>query len=97
LIKNATIVTVDPSLGVLHRTDLLIENDTIIKIERDISSHTAEVIDASTFIVCPGFIDTHPHTWQTQLKTICTNYSLAAYFANIRNTYASCYTAEDVY
>ena len=97
LIKNATVVTMDDALGVLHNCDILIEGDVIAKIGTTITSNDAELIDATTSIVCPGFIDTHRHTWQTQLRTVCTDDSLADYFAHIRNTLAPCYTADDVY
>src|SRR5271155_1259341 len=97
LIKNATVVTMDDSHGVLHNCDILIEGDIIAQIGTNITSDNAEIFDATTSIVCPGFIDTHRHVWQTQLRTVSTDDSLADYFAHIRNTLAPCYTAEDVY
>lgn len=97
LLRNATVVTMDDDLGVLPHCDILIEGDVIAKIGTALAIENAEVINATDSIVCPGLIDTHRHTWQTQLRTLCTDDSLADYFRHIRNTLAPCYTAQDVY
>src|SRR5277367_5459437 len=97
LLQNATVVTMDEDLGVLPHCDILIVGDVIARIGTELANEKAEVIDATDSIICPGFIDTHRHTWQTQLRTLCTDDSLADYFAHIRNTLAPCYTADDVY
>jgi cytosine/adenosine deaminase-related metal-dependent hydrolase len=48
---------------------LLIQGNKIAKIDKDISVETStEVIDCTGKIISPGFIDTHHHLWQTQLK-----------------------------
>ncbi|OIJ13233.1 dihydroorotase [Anaerobacillus alkalilacustris] len=58
LIKNGKFLTAD---GVLDKIDLLIENDTIIKIEKDIDVAGNEVIDVEGNLVVPGFVDLHVH------------------------------------
>ncbi|OIJ17767.1 dihydroorotase [Anaerobacillus alkalidiazotrophicus] len=58
LIKNGKFLTAD---GVLNKIDLLIENDTIIKIEKDIDVAGNEVIDVEGKLVVPGFVDLHVH------------------------------------
>ena len=51
------------------RADVLIEGDIISKIEEGISPPPgATTIDCRDKIISPGFIDTHRHLWQTQLK-----------------------------
>ena len=87
----------DDDLDVLSNCDILIERDVIANIGSELTSEDAEIIDATTSIICPGFIDTHRHTWQTQLRTLCTDDSLADYFKHIRNTFAPCYTPQDVF
>ena len=62
LIKNARII--DPSQKIDRVGDVLISDDKIIKIdEKDIASVHKDpaVIDATGFILCPGFIDLHCH------------------------------------
>ncbi len=49
-------------LGILEKTDILIDGKKIIKIESNIEvSDDTEVIDASNIYVYPGFIDAHCH------------------------------------
>jgi N-acyl-D-amino-acid deacylase len=45
------------------RADIGIVGDRVVAVERDLRDATArEVIDASTLMVCPGFIDLHSHS-----------------------------------
>jgi cytosine/adenosine deaminase-related metal-dependent hydrolase len=70
LLKNGTALVHDANNHVVPtQTDILIENGQIDKIGTDIevSGHT-QVIDCTDKIISPGFIDTHHHGWQTQLK-----------------------------
>ncbi|MFX0058742.1 MAG: amidohydrolase family protein [Candidatus Hodarchaeota archaeon] len=59
LIKNGTIVdgTGSPSF----KSDVLIKEDKIIKIESNIEIGDNKLIDASNKVVSPGFIDIHNH------------------------------------
>ena len=53
----------------LRDTDLLIEGDNIVQIGKKIESGPdARTIDCRDKIISPGFIDTHHHVWQMQLK-----------------------------
>jgi cytosine/adenosine deaminase-related metal-dependent hydrolase len=63
------------------KADLLIEGDTIAKIEANIKpSSGTRVIDCTDKIISPGFIDTHHHVWQTLLKGRHANQLLLDYF-----------------
>ncbi|KAF2737204.1 Metallo-dependent hydrolase [Polyplosphaeria fusca] len=50
------------------KTNILIRDSKIVKIGADAGEEGAKVIDCTDKIVSPGFIDTHHHGWQTQLK-----------------------------
>lgn len=53
----------------LKDTDVLVTGNLISKIGKDIEvPEGATAIDCRGKIVSPGFIDTHHHLWQTQLK-----------------------------
>lgn len=57
VIKNGTVVT---EQGVM-RTDIRIQGEKIAELGHNLTSSTAEVIDASGLVVLPGVIDAHTH------------------------------------
>ena len=59
LIKNGRVI--DPANRLDKICDVLIEDDTIVKIGDNLSAEDAAVIDAAEKIVAPGFIDMHVH------------------------------------
>ena len=106
LLINATIITVDPhtsSVSVLHDSHLLINGDTITHISPELSSIPkdggTETVDCSGKILCPGFIDTHRHLFQTAFRTLGPNTTLAEYFFKHSPMSASnnAWTSEDIY
>ena len=97
LIRGGYVLTMDPRLGDLPAGDVLVEDDRIAAIARDLPPGDAEVIDAHGYIVMPGMVDTHRHTWQTQMRALCANWTLNDYFNGIRLALCRAYTAEDVY
>jgi 5-methylthioadenosine/S-adenosylhomocysteine deaminase len=96
LIRGGTVLSMDPQVGDLPRGDVLIEDNKIVAVQPEISAD-AEVIDASGFIVIPGFIDTHRHTWETAIRGCAPNSTLDDYFVGVLDYYAPVYRAEDVY
>src|SRR6186997_1864818 len=97
LIRGATVLTQDDSLGEMAGADVLVEGDTIAAIGTDLSADGATVIDATGDIVIPGFIDTHRHTWETSIRTSAPDYTLGAYFGAILDKFAPKYRPDDVY
>jgi len=62
------------------RSDLLIEDGRITRIAEHIDSDASmRVEDCKQKIISPGFVDTHHHLWQTQLKGRYGNDSLLDY------------------
>jgi cytosine/adenosine deaminase-related metal-dependent hydrolase len=68
----------------LSRGDILIEDGLITSVQPSLGDVDAEVIDATGHIVAPGLIDTHRHTWQTQMRALCANWTLTDYMFGIR-------------
>jgi 5-methylthioadenosine/S-adenosylhomocysteine deaminase len=97
VIKDAIVLTQDPSLGELPRADVLIEGDRIAAVGPNVAAGDAEVIDAAGDIVIPGFIDTHRHTWETSIRTCAPDYALITYFGSILDKFAPHYRPDDVY
>lgn len=96
LIKNGRVLTMADGAKEIA-ADILVENGRIADIAPDLAAEGAEVIDATGDIVMPGFVDTHRHVWQTQLRTVATDWSLFDYFVEMRLSYSTFYTAEDAY
>lgn len=59
IIKNGHVL--DPASGKDGIFDVLIEDDKIIKVEKEITDKDCEIIDATGMIVMPGFVDLHVH------------------------------------
>ncbi|GGJ33893.1 amidohydrolase family protein [Streptomyces brasiliensis] len=98
LFTGATIVTMDPDSGVLHAADLLIEGVTIMAVGPGLSPEGAVVVDATGTILAPGFVDTHRHAWETQLRRIMPDVDdLGAYVMSTLAGYATVYRPHDMY
>ena len=97
LIKGGYVLTQDPELGEMTGADVLIEDDRIAAVGRNLSADGARTIDATRDIVIPGFIDTHRHTWETSIRTCAPDYTLVAYFGGILDKFAPHYRPDDVY
>ncbi|MFE9686548.1 amidohydrolase family protein [Streptomyces sp. NPDC006285] len=102
LLTGATVVTMDPSLGVLSTGDVLLEDDVIAAVGEDLRSQGAEtdavVIDAAGCIVAPGFVDTHRHAWETQLRRVMPDIDdLGGYVTTTLLGYAPVYRPHDMY
>jgi 5-methylthioadenosine/S-adenosylhomocysteine deaminase len=98
VIRGGHLLTMDARLGEIEKADVLIEDGHITRVDADVSApEGADSIDASRHIVLPGFVDTHRHMWQTQLRGEMTDATLLDYAAVIRGVYSACYEPEDVY
>jgi len=97
LIRGGIVLTQDPDLGEIPNADVLIEDDKIVAIGKDLSAEGARIIDASGDIVIPGFVDTHRHTWETCIRTCAPDFALITYFGSILDKFARHYRPEDVH
>lgn len=96
LLRGGHVLSMDPAIGVLSTGDVLIDGDRIAAVAPRLDVD-AEIIDVTGQIVMPGMIDTHRHTWQTQLRGIAGDWTLTDYVFGIRFGISPHYTAEDVY
>jgi cytosine/adenosine deaminase-related metal-dependent hydrolase len=98
LIKSASIVTMDPNLGELERGDLLIDGEKIAEVGRHLEAGDAQVLDGGHWIVIPGLVNAHIHTWEFQLRGIGSDWvGSRDYHANMHRGMATQYSARDVY
>jgi cytosine/adenosine deaminase-related metal-dependent hydrolase len=99
LIQDATIIS-DGASTILQGHDILIQNDRIIAVGKDLTTPKVAnltKITANGDIAIPGFVDGHHHMWQQLPKGIATDWTLFDYMANMCNMYGSIFTPDDVY
>ncbi len=98
IIKNGTVVSLDPEIGDLDDADVLIEDGEIVDVGHGLSASNAEEIDASDHVVVPGFVDSHIHLAQTQVRGIAGDWSLMGeYFDHMLGNITGRYRPEDMY
>ena len=96
LIRGAAVITLDEQ-GELPCADLLVEGDSIAAIAPSLLVDDAEVIDASGFVIIPGLINAHMHTWQTALRGLAANWTLLEYFKSMHAGLATVFEPDDLY
>ncbi|KAL0564498.1 hypothetical protein V5O48_017547 [Marasmius crinis-equi] len=98
LLRNGTALLHDDNDKVTPtRTDILVEDNVISRIEKDIVAPPGTgVIDCTNKIISPGFIDGHQHVWQTFNKGRHANETLLEYMPTGAFT-ANLHTREDIY
>lgn len=94
LIKGGTVLSVDPAVGDFDAADVLIEGSRIVAVGKNMSPQGARIFPAENMIVMPGFIDTHRHMWQGQLRN-CSPHGTE--YLTFRNKCGPLYRPEDAY
>ena len=106
LFSGGAIVTMDPRFPDLEMGDLLTCGSRIIALGADLRKdpehadllREALVVDTRGMILSPGFIDTHRHAWQTQMRRIIPDVNdLGSYVSSTLAEIAPHYTPEDMY
>ncbi|WP_406186987.1 amidohydrolase family protein [Streptomyces sp. NBC_01006] len=98
LFTGATLVTMDPVLGVIDGGELLVGGDTIAAVGHDLNVDDAVVIDCAGAILSPGFVDTHRHAWQAPLRRIMPDVDdLGGYVMSTLAGHATVYRPQDMY
>lgn len=97
LLRNATIVPVDPSTS-SFAGDLLIQRDRIIDLGPDLGPAGGDVVevDLTGQILIPGLIDSHVHAWAGQLRGIAPHADFGTYMSVVHGQYGTRYTPEDI-
>jgi len=92
-------VTVDDSLRDLPNGDVLIRDDQVAAVGRNLSTSTrdAEVLDVAGRLVIPGLVDTHRHVWQGAIGASTPQMTGAGYGPAVLNGISTSYEPEDIY
>ena len=95
LIRGAHIVSMDDAVGDFTG-DLLVEHDHIAAIAPRIDITEATLVEGAGYILIPGLINAHMHTWQTGLRSVASNWTLLEYFKNMHAGLATLFTPADI-
>ncbi|KAF7294536.1 5-methylthioadenosine/S-adenosylhomocysteine deaminase n1 [Mycena indigotica] len=99
LLNHGTILLHDDNDHITPvKSDLLVVGNEIAEIRPQINGFGKDtvILDCTGKVVSPGFIDTHHHVWQTQLKGRHANATLLDYMPRGNST-GALYNAEDVF
>jgi 5-methylthioadenosine/S-adenosylhomocysteine deaminase len=97
VLKGGAIVSMDPAIGDLPKGDVLIEDDRIAAVAPDIAAGDAQVIDAPGMLILPGLINGHLHTWQTALRGLAADWTVAEYMQAMHRGLATVFKPDDIY
>src|ERR1700730_8191586 len=97
LIKSGTVVTMDEHVPDLPRGDVLVEDGRIAAIGAEIDAADAEIIDAAQCIVMPGLVNAHLHTWQTALRGVAADWTIAHYLHAMHAAIAPGFLPADIF
>ncbi len=96
--RNATVLTIDPALGMIENGDVLVVEKKIAAVGRQLAARDDAVeIDATGGILMPGMVDTHRHMWQTALRGFGADWTLTNYFHFYYLNWGKIFRAEDIY
>ena len=77
LIKNCTLVSIAENRPKYEEhMDILVENDTIVRIDQNITDDVDNVIDANENVVMPGLINCHSHVPMSIFRETVDGYGL---------------------
>lgn len=97
VIRNASILTMDDSLGDLAASDIHVRDGEIIAIGTAIEALGAEEIDGSQCVILPGFVDTHQHLWNGLFRGLVWHYAPDHSYFRMKSFVAEHYTPSDIH
>jgi 5-methylthioadenosine/S-adenosylhomocysteine deaminase len=98
LIKGGSVITMDARVGDLEQGDVLIEDDRIAAVAPVLPvPDGVEVIDAADMIVMPGLVNAHVHTWQSALRGIAADWTVAKYMEAMHRGLATLFRPDDIH
>ncbi|MDQ1033266.1 cytosine/adenosine deaminase-related metal-dependent hydrolase [Streptomyces umbrinus] len=98
LFRNATVLSMDPAIGLLDRGDVLVRGERIEQVGRDLQApDDAVVVDCAGGILMPGMVDTHRHMWQTALRGLGADWPLSQYFVFYYLNWGKIFRPEDIH
>ncbi|MBB5896439.1 amidohydrolase family protein [Kutzneria kofuensis] len=96
LLRGARVITMAPHRPDAERADVLIDGDSIAGVGEGLDETGAEIVDVTDRIILPGLVNAHLHTWQTALRGVGADWTLADYLGRMHGGAARHYRSEDM-
>lgn len=97
LIKNANLLDMVTEQSNIRKSDILINDNIIEKIDTNINIETERIIDANNMVVMPGFVNTHTHLAMSLFKGYKDDRELMDWLENAIFPVEDKLTEEDIY
>jgi cytosine/adenosine deaminase-related metal-dependent hydrolase len=104
VITGATVVSMDSTIGVLSDAQVIVADDrieSVLPAARAAAPAEGDVpvvpVDGRGFLLVPGFVNAHLHTWQTALRGIAADWTLPEYFRWTHAGLARFFTPDDIH
>jgi cytosine/adenosine deaminase-related metal-dependent hydrolase len=96
VLRGGFVITLDDRLGEFF-CDVLVADGKIRQVAERIDVGDAEVIDTSEYLVLPGFVDSHRHTWQSPIRHTGSDWDLPRMFVELFKRFGPNFRPDDVY
>jgi cytosine/adenosine deaminase-related metal-dependent hydrolase len=98
LIRDAVVLTMRGGSQDVIRGDILVRNQVIEAVGGTLTAEDgAEVVDGRRFIVTPGLVNAHMHTWQTALRSVASNWTFPEYSRWVHAGLATHFQPKDIH
>ncbi len=95
VLRGGLLITLDDRLSELTG-DVLISGGKIREVAPKIDGDF-EIVEASDYLVLPGFVDPHRHTWQSPIRHTGLDWDLPQMFVQLFKRFGPNFRPEDVY
>ena len=96
LLRGASLITMDDRLGDFTG-DVLVADGKIKEVAPRIDGGDIEIVDAADYLVLPGLVDSHRHTWQSPIRHTGLDWDLPRMFVELFKRFGPNFRPEDVY
>ena len=98
LIKDPVVLTMRGGSQDVIRGDILIRDQIIEAVGGSLTAEDdMEQVDGRRFIVMPGLINAHMHTWQTALRSVASNWTFPEYARWVHAGLATHFRPQDIH
>ena len=96
LLRGTSLITMDDRVG-NFTGDVLVAEGKIKEVAPGIDGGDTEVVDAADYLLLPGLVDSHRHTWQSPIRHTGLDWDLPRMFVELFKRFGPNFRPEDVY